>query len=128
MTFVIDTVEYSSVHVRTPIKREAVIRDGPNTGFLLNGAYTRDVVGTYYNYSMVLDMLSTSQAEYNALYNVLTAPTAMHTVTLPYNGSTLQFTAYIASVNDELIKIRNGNNIWGNLRVTFLSSEPVTIS
>ena len=125
--FSIDNVEYPNVYVRTPIKRKAIVKDGENSGFLLTGEYFRDLVGTYYDYSMVLDLTRASTAEYTALYQVLTAPTEYHTIIVPYNQTTLQYKAYVEEVSDELIKVIGGTKYWRNLNVTFFGAEPARV-
>jgi len=122
--FTIDGTPYPGVFVRTPIKRKATVRDGGNAGYTISGAYSRDVKGTYYTYSMTLDCMSVSADDYTALYQALTAPVNAHTVTVPYNQTTLQFIAMISTVSDNLVKRHNGINIWRNLTVTFTAIEP----
>ena len=54
--FTIDNTVFPNVHVRTPIRRRATVKDSENSGFLLTGEYFRDIVGTYYDYTLILDL------------------------------------------------------------------------
>ena len=51
--FTIDGVGYPGVGVES-LTRSALIKDGQNAGELMSGEYERDLVGTYYHYTLVL--------------------------------------------------------------------------
>ena len=84
----------------------------------------RDIIGTYYNYVMQLDTRNLDVAQYDALYQVLSAPVDYHTVILPYGQSTLTFQAYVSNLDDELVLMQEGRNLWGNLSFTFVAMQP----
>lgn len=121
----VDGSTYDNVII-SPIKREAVIREGENSGYTLDGIYHRDVVGTYYNYTLKLNMTRASEDEYTDLYETLTSPEP-HTITLPYNQTTLQFNAYIKTVTDVLSKKTSTRNWWTDLTVKFLAATPTKV-
>jgi len=121
--FKIDRVEYPSVYV-TKLTRSFNILDGENAGRVKIGDMVRDVIGTYYNYSMELDTSEASLAEYDALYEVLSSPDDYHTVVVPYGQTTLEFKAYITNGDDELLSMENKRNLWGKLKVNFIAMQP----
>ena len=121
----IDGQTYNNVIV-SPIKREAIIREGENSGYTLDGAYHRDVIGTYFNYTLKLNMTRSNEAEYTKLYEALTSPIP-HTITLPYNQTTLQFNAYIQTVTDVLAKKTSTRNWWVDLAIKFVATLPTKI-
>ena len=82
----------------TGISRSAEIRDGQNADTLLSGRYSRDIIGTYYNYDVTFGTSKLSPADYDALYEVLTAPQDYHTLTIPYGQATKTFEVYITNV------------------------------
>ena len=49
--FTVDGMEYRNIHVLS-IKRSFAILDGDNAGRTMDGAMRRDIIGTYYNYSL----------------------------------------------------------------------------
>lgn len=107
----------------TSIKRKATIKDGKNTTSTLSGIYKRDVVGTYYDY--MLDVSRKDSAQYDAFYEVITAPqNEPHTVTLPYGQKTMTFKAYIQTSDDELKAQTPTESRWGELSVNFKAVEP----
>jgi hypothetical protein len=105
------------------IKRSANILDGENAGRLISGRMVRDIIGTYYNYSITLNAKALSRAQYDSMYEVLTAPVDSHTIVVPYGQGTLSFEAYVSNVNDVLRWVRGGN-LWGDLTVNFVAMAP----
>lgn len=80
----VDGVFYS-VHVEyESLKRAFEIVEGRNSGTMLTGRQTRDVLGTGYSYSMAIEPDPSDPESYDTLYEVLSAPVASHMVTLPY--------------------------------------------
>ncbi len=122
--FKIDGIEFTKAVVGKP-KRSFQILDGENAGReLLTAKMERDVLGTFYNYSMNIDSSFLSKEEYDILYELLSSPVDSHTIEVPYGQETLVFEAYVTSGNDELIAIRNNGNLWANLSINFIAMEP----
>ena len=71
--FTVDGVEYRNIHVLS-IKRSFAVLDGDNVGRTMDGAMRRDIIGTYYNYSLEIDPEGSSPDEYDSLYEVLSSP------------------------------------------------------
>ena len=109
----------------TSLKREGEVLDGPNAGRSINNAaMIRDVLGTFYNYTITVDQRSSDAAEYDAFFEAISAPVDSHEVTFPYAQTTLTFEAYVTSVSDE-IKDASGDIIrWGSLSAKFVAMEP----
>ena len=72
----------------------------------------------------VLDSPIASDAEYDALYEILTAPVEFHRVTLPYSSHVLTFQAYIEDTSDSLTADNGKTRRWGNLSVRFYAQKP----
>ena len=121
--FQVDGIKYPGVNVLS-LKRNFNVLDGENAGRLMDGSMKRDIIGTYYNYSMELTSDYSDPAEYDALYEVLSAPVDSHTIVMPYGQSTLTFEAYIANGSDDLIHFRRDFNKWKNLSFNFIAMSP----
>ena len=121
--FTVDGVEYSKIHV-VSLKRSFSVLDGENAGRTMDGAMQRDIIGTYYNYSMEIDPADSDPEEYDSLYEALSAPQDSHAVTFPYGRGAMSFQAYVANGEDELFDIFRGSNRWDNLTVNFVAMEP----
>jgi len=89
-----------------------------------SGDLQRDLIGVYYNYELKLEP-SAAASEYDRLWEKLTEPVEYHIVTVPYGGGgSYSFTAYFASVADELLCRQAGRNVWHNLTVHFIAKSP----
>lgn len=122
MKFTVDNVQYNALV--TSLNRSARIKESKLSGDVKSGRHFRDLVGTYYDYDMEIATDRLSQAEYDSLYEALTAPVESHVVILPYGRTTLQFDAYIQSVDDSYIADNGTDRLWGNLSVKFYAIKP----
>ena len=120
----IDGIYYDIVIPVDGIKRSFSIADTENSGRLLNGKMVRDLVGTYYNYTILFETKYMSKEEYDNLYTKLSAPVDYHAIKVPYGQETLTFQAYVTSGNDTLKMVTNGVNKWTGLSINFIAMEP----
>ncbi len=119
----LDGYLYSKIYVAS-LKRSGQVLDGDNAGRAQSGMILRDIIGTYYNYTLVVDSSLSSVAEYDRFYEAITAPVDSHTVELPYGQSTIRYEVYVTSGEDELLDASGGEARWGNLTVNFIATEP----
>lgn len=119
----LDGKEYPNLHV-VSLKRSFSVLDGDNAGRVMTGAMTRDIIGTYYNYSMEIDPVSSDLAEYDEFYEAISAPVDSHVLTVPYAQTTLTFDAYVANGEDELVSKYGSRNEWQNLAINFIAMKP----
>lgn len=119
----LDGKEYPNLHV-VSLKRSFAVLDGDNAGRVMTGAMTRDIIGTYYNYSMEIDPVSSDLAEYDEFYEAISAPVDSHVLTVPYAQTTLTFDAYVANGEDELVSKYGSRNEWQNLAINFIAMKP----
>ena len=120
--FKIDGKGFSGVGVES-LKRSFRIPDGTNAGDMLSGDYERDLVGTYYDYDLVITTSDLAVNEYDALFEALSAPVNSHMVEMPYGMSSIAFEAMIEVGDDELIPMDDGT-WWGNLNVSIRAKKP----
>ena len=83
----------------------------------------RDIIGTFYNYTVQLDTNMLSESEYDELYEVLSAPVDYHQITVPYGQNALTFDAYVTSGDDTLNMARSSKR-WSGLSINFIAMEP----
>ena len=122
--FTVDGIEYNVFVPREGIKRSGQVLDGPNANRGQSGGMIRDIIGTYYNYTIQIDTSQTTVSEYDRLYEVLTAPVDYHTLKVPYGQGAMTFKAYVTSAEDTLKTMEGGINIWGGLSVKFIAMKP----
>lgn len=122
--FVLDGVSYNVFVPEGGIRRSGQILDGENAGRTPSGAMIRDIVGTYYNYTIDMDTSGMDVEEYDKLYEVITAPMDCHTLEVPYAQGTLAFTAYVTGAEDTLKTMADGRNLWGGMSINFIAMKP----
>lgn len=123
MSIKLDGVTYSGLHVAS-LKRNFSVLDGENAGRVKTGAMVRDIIGTYYNYSIVIDSEQSDRATYDQFYQAITSPADSHTLVVPYAQTVLTFRAYVTQGADELISSYDGVNTWRNLTFNFIAMSP----
>lgn len=121
--FSVDGTAYPNIHV-VSLKRSFSVLDGSNAGRTMDGAMQRDIIGTYYNYSLELDPDNSAVKEYDALYEVLSAPENSHSISIPYGQGSMDFQAYISNGEDELFTKEGTANYWNNLTINFIAMKP----
>lgn len=122
--FSVDGVAYAVTVPEGGLKRSGKVLDGENATRTKSGKMVRDVIGTYYNYALTIETQHLDTAQYDALYEVLSAPVDSHTITIPYGQGAITFEAYVANVDDELKRMQEGRNLWGGLTFSFIAMEP----
>ncbi|MBR5286438.1 MAG: hypothetical protein IKU30_06010 [Clostridia bacterium] len=118
-----DGVTYSTIHV-VSLKRNFTVLDGENAGRVQSGGMLRDVIGTFYNYSMEIDPDAASRADYDAFFEAISAPVDSHVIEVPYAQTTLVFDAYVTQGGDDLTLMEDNANRWENLTFNFIAMEP----
>jgi hypothetical protein len=93
----------------------------------MDGVLHRELIGVFFNYTLQLGS-SLNTSAYAALWEKLTEPTEFHSVTCPdETGTPYTFTAYFATVADELRRSKSGVNYWKNLTVDFIAQSPARV-
>lgn len=99
--FVIDGKQFPNV-VIVSIKRNFSVLDGSNAGRTASGGMIRDVIGTYYNYTVEFRSKESHEDEYEQLFELLSTPTDYHTLELPFGDKTIKQKMYCTSGGDTL--------------------------
>ena len=106
------------------LERSASVLDGSNAGRLKNGDMMRDIIGTYYNYTLEVSPKAGDMAAYNSLYETITAPVESYPVEMPFGQSSLKFDAYTASAEDTLRHTTGSTHYWRGLKFTMTAKAP----
>ena len=122
-----DGVVYSTLHV-TKLTRNFQVLDGENAGRVQSGAMVRDIIGTFYHYSVEIDPDAASREDYDSFYEAISAPVDSHTLEVPYGQTTLVFEAYVTQGSDELVFMEDEANRWENLSFNFIAMAPQRVN
>lgn len=120
--FKVDGKDYTALV--TSLDRLFEVADSESTGRTKDWRMHRDVIGTFYNYSLEINTFSLTKEKYDELYKILSAPQESHTMTFPYGQETLTFEAYVTKGKDTLKRISENGNLWSGLTVNFIAISP----
>ena len=124
MKIVMDGTTYILRVQYETIGRSFRLEDGENAGKMISGLYERDLVGTYYDYSMTVEPEPGSEADYDAFYEAISAPVSSHSITMPYGQGTMTFDAMVYEGTDLYRGMVAGQRKWAGLQVTFSAKGP----
>jgi hypothetical protein len=111
----------------TGVKRSFAVTDSEHSGRVKNNEMYRDVIGTFYNYTLTVEPDPSHRVDYDTFYDIITAPTPFHAMTFPYGQQVLEFTAYVTSGDDDIKPIMEGEtqvNRYSGLSVQFIAKAP----
>lgn len=111
----------------TGLKRGFAVTDSEHSGRLQNYEMYRDVIGTFYNYTLTIEPDTNHRADYDTFYDIVSAPTPFHDMVFPYGQTTIAFKAYVTSGDDDDKPIMEGDNKvhrWSGLSVQFIAKAP----
>ncbi len=121
--FLMDGIAYN-VNV-TSLKRKFSVMDTDKSGRTQNGEMYRDIVGTFFNYSMTIQERTGDAAALDAFWEAICDPTkASHICVFPYNQNTLTQRMYVTSGEQDLKLMEKDKNHWGEITVDFIAMGP----
>ena len=120
-------IDGRTYHVRVvynSLEESFTILNGPAAGTAINEQDILDIRGTKYSYTLAVEPDPSYLLDYDALWNVFSAPVETHTVTLPDSQSVMSFTARVTGGR----RIYNGKNAnverWNGLSISFIPTYP----
>lgn len=100
---IVDGVEYHVPLLEYERKGDILDREATRTQ---DGVLHRKIIGTFYNYTIKIGRFG-DMTTYNALWNVLTAP-SNHTIEMPHDG--VSFEGYFGSCKDNIYFVTQDSN------------------
>ena len=122
----IDGKFYNVILPSNGVKRSFSILDGENSGRVQTGDMVRDIIGTYYNYTLEIGQDPQYPKDYDDLYEVVSNPVDFHTIIVPYAQGIYQFNAYVTDGEDTLNFISSNKDFysWSGLSLNFVAMSP----
>lgn len=121
---IMDGVTYRVRAVYKSRQRSFSVLEGPNSGEAVSGRRIRDVKGTGYAYSMQVEPDPAHPEDYDLFFEAISAPVAVHEVTLPYAQGTMTFDAAVSGGTDTDCGVIGGRRRYTGLTVQFDWVEP----
>ena len=106
------------------IRRSFRIEESERSGMVKSGEQFRDIIGTYYDYSMDVEPDPAAPEDYDSFFEAISAPVEAHTVTLPYGQGTITYQAMVSTGEDKQRDRVAGVNRWNALTVYFTAKKP----
>lgn len=123
MRIVMDGVRFNvRISADSRMKRAFAFVDGGQGGMMQSGLETLDTIGTAYSYTVSVVRDPANSADYDAFWQAVSSPNRIHTVTLPYGGASITFSARVDAGSDELTG--RSPHDWDNLTLTFTPIRP----
>lgn len=123
--FLLDGVAYN-VRV-SKLTRKFSVLDSNKTGRTQDGEMYRDIIGTFYNYSMTVEQNGDDAESMDAFWDAISQPQKSHVCVFPYNQVTLTQRMYITSGEQDVKSITDKQTNWGELSVSFIATSPKVV-
>lgn len=124
--FSIDGVEYDVDVVS--LSRAFDILDIGGNERTQDGELYREIVGTYYNYSMTIWPKIGKDKALDALWDVLSQPKESHVCVFPYNQKTLTQRMYVTKGAQQLMRKDKDGAVWGAITIEFIAMAPKVVA
>ena len=120
--FLLDGVAYN-VRV-TKLTRKFSVLDSDKTGRTQNGEMYRDIIGTFYNYSMTVEQRGDDVSAMDEFWEAISQPKVSHVCVFPYGQATMTQKMYITSGEQDVTSITGSETSWGEMSVNFIAMSP----
>lgn len=123
--FLLDGIAYN-VNVME-LKRSFSVMDTDKSGRTQNGEMYRDIIGTFYNYTMTIRERDGDHAAMEALWEAVSAPEASHICVFPYGQTVMTQKMYVTSAEQGLTLMEKDRNHWGDIALSFIAMSPKVV-
>lgn len=123
--FLLDGVAYN-VRV-TKLTRKFSVLDTDKTGRTQNGEMYRDIIGTFYNYSMTVEQRGNDAAAMDELWEAISKPEVSHVCVFPYGQETITQKMYITSGEQDVLAVGRDSTEWGEMSLNFIAMSPKVV-
>lgn len=123
--FILDGKEYN-VHVMKLTRKFSVL-DTSKTGRTQDGHMYRDVIGTFYNFSMTVAERNGDAEAMDAFWDAISTPDVSHECEFPYNQESLKQTMYITSGEQDITLLKPDRTHWDEITVNFIAMNPKVV-
>ena len=123
--FIIDGKSFN-VQVMS-LTRNFEIKEAIAAKYTQSGEIYRDLVGTYYNYTLVVRERNGDREALDAFWNTISSAVPSHDCVFPYNQSTLSQKMYVKTGSQDISRLYEDGASWKDITVQFVAKEPKVI-
>ena len=123
--FMMDGIAYN-VRVSN-LTRKFSVQDTDRTGRTQDGEMYRDIIGTFYNYSMTVEQMDGDVEAFDQFWEAISQPVESHVCVFPYNQVTMTQRMYVTSGEQSVISRKSTRTHWGEMEVSFIAMSPKVV-
>lgn len=120
--FLLNGIPYN-VRVQKLVRKFSV-QDTNKSGRTQSGSMYRDIIGTFYNYEMVIEMRGNDREALDAIWEAISQPKKSHVCVFPYGQKMLTQNMYVTSGEQELLELAETGAYWGEITISFIAMTP----
>lgn len=105
--------------------RSFSVLDGENAGRVLSGRMTRDIIGTYVTHKITVFRRGDNYAGMDELWDYLLEHSVDDSVMFEAadDQTTISYEAYYTAASQDIEKVENGINYWGEIELSFVPMD-----
>ena len=109
------------------LTRNFEIKEAIAAKYTQGGDIYRDLVGTYYNYTMTVRERNGDREALDAFWNAISKAVVSHDCVFPYNQSMLSQKMYVKNGSQDISRLYTDGAAWKDITVQFIAKEPKVI-
>lgn len=118
-------IEFDADVAISAYNRSFNVLDGDNAGRVMTGRMIRDIIGTYIGHKLTVFRRGNNYEGLDHLWDYLVAHSTDDSVMLEAadGQSTISYEAYYTSASQDLEKVEDHVNYWGEIEINFVPME-----
>lgn len=118
-------IEFDAEVAIAAYNRNFNVLDGENAGRVMAGRMVRDVIGTYVGHKITVFRRGDNYEGLDRFWDYLVEHSVDDSVMLEAadGQKTISYEAYYTSGSQDIEKVVNGVNYWGNIEINFIPME-----
>lgn len=121
----INGIEFDADVAISKYNRNLNVLDGENAGRVMTGRMIRDIIGAYIGHKLTVFRRGDNYQGLDALWDYLLEHSIDDSVQLEAadGQKTISYEAYYTSASQDIEKVENGINYWGELEINFVPMD-----
>ena len=118
-------IEFDAEVAIAAYNRNFNVLDGENAGRVMSGHMVRDIIGTYVGHKITVFRRGGNYEGLDRFWDYLVEHSVDDSVMLEAadGQTTISYEAYYTSGSQDIEKVVNGVNYWGNIEINFIPME-----
>lgn len=118
-------IEFDADVAISSYNRNFNVLDGENAGRVMTGRMVRDIIGTYIGHKLTVFRRGDNYQGLDTFWDYLVQHSVDDSVMLEAadGQTTISYEAYYTSASQDMEKVENGVNYWGEVEVGFVPME-----